>query len=151
MPERLSPLAAMFLEFEQADESAHMHIGAVSVFDPVPGGRNPTLGDLCERLTVRLASVRRFRQRLSSARTGGVSWHGSTRQATVLPDLRLAGASSAIPPVTGQEDAVGGLTAELIPRAEEAADVSAVAVLPPPLLAAVLPHPDDHQKTPPAA
>jgi len=74
MPEHLSPLDAMFLEFEQADESAHMHIGAVSVFDPVPGGRNPTLADLCERLEERLAWLPRFRQRLSSARTGGISW-----------------------------------------------------------------------------
>ncbi|MGZ4221294.1 MAG: WS/DGAT/MGAT family O-acyltransferase [Solirubrobacteraceae bacterium] len=74
MPEHLSPLDAMFLEFEQADESAHMHIGAVSVFDPVPGGSNPTLADVCERLEGRLGSLPRFRQRLSSARTGGMSW-----------------------------------------------------------------------------
>jgi diacylglycerol O-acyltransferase / wax synthase len=74
MAEQLSPLDAMFLEFEQADESAHMHIGAVSVFDPVPGARNPTLADLGERLAQRLASLPRFRQRLSSARTGGISW-----------------------------------------------------------------------------
>ena len=69
MPEHLSPLDAMFLEFEQADESAHMHIGAVSVFDPVPDGRNPTLADLCARLEQRLAPLPRFRQRLSSPRT----------------------------------------------------------------------------------
>jgi diacylglycerol O-acyltransferase len=74
MAEHLSPLDAMFLELEQADESAHMHIGAVSVFDPVPSGRNPTLADLRERLEERLDSLPRFRQRLSSARTGGLSW-----------------------------------------------------------------------------
>ena len=74
MPEHLSPLDAMFLEFEQADESAHMHIGAVSVFDPVPGGRNPTLADLCERLEERMDLLPRYRQRLSSERTGGLSW-----------------------------------------------------------------------------
>ena len=74
MAEHLSPLDAMFLEFEQVDESAHMHIGAVSVFDPVPGALNPTLADLRERLEQRLASLPRFRQRLSSARTGGISW-----------------------------------------------------------------------------
>jgi len=74
MAEHLSPLDAMFLEFEQADESAHMHIGAVSVFDPVPGARNPTLADLCERFEQRLASLPRFRQRLSSTRTGGIFW-----------------------------------------------------------------------------
>jgi hypothetical protein len=68
MPEHLSPLDAMFLEFEQADESAQMHIGAVMVFDPVADGRNPTLADLCERLEDRLASLPRFRERLSSTR-----------------------------------------------------------------------------------
>ena len=73
MAEHLSPLDAMFLELEQADDSAHMHIGAVAVFDPAPGG-NPTLDDLCERLEDRLDELPRFHQRLSSARTGGLSW-----------------------------------------------------------------------------
>ena len=31
MTEHLSPLDAMFLELEQADDSAHMHIGAVAI------------------------------------------------------------------------------------------------------------------------
>ena len=63
MAEHLSPLDAMFLELEQADDSAHMHIGAVAVFDPAPGG-NPTLDDLCERLEDRLDELPRFHQRL---------------------------------------------------------------------------------------
>jgi hypothetical protein len=74
MAEHLSPLDAMFLELEQADDSAHMHIGAVTVFDPAPGGCNPALADLRERLEERLDPLPRFRQRLSSARTGGMSW-----------------------------------------------------------------------------
>jgi diacylglycerol O-acyltransferase / wax synthase len=74
MAEHLSPLDAMFLELEQADDSAHMHIGAVTVFDPVPGGGTPTIADLCERLEERLELLPRYRQRLSSARTGGLSW-----------------------------------------------------------------------------
>ncbi len=74
MAEHLSPLDAMFLELEQADESAHMHIGAVSVFDPLPGGGHPTLADLCDRLEERLDALPRFRQRLSTPRTGGMSW-----------------------------------------------------------------------------
>lgn len=74
MAEHLSPLDAMFVELEQADDSAHMHIGAVTVFDPAPDGSNPTLADLCDRLDGRLDLLPRFRQRLSSARTGGLSW-----------------------------------------------------------------------------
>ena len=74
MAEHVSPLDAMFLELEQADESAHMHIGAVMVFDPVRGARTPALADLCARLQERLDALPRFRQRLSSARTGGLSW-----------------------------------------------------------------------------
>ena len=74
MAEHLSPLDAMFLELEQADESAHMHIGAVTVFEPPPSGQTPTLAELGTRLEERLDSLPRFRQRLSSVRTGGLSW-----------------------------------------------------------------------------
>ncbi len=74
MTEHLSPLDAMFLELEQADESAHMHIGAVTVFDPVPSGGAPGLDDLERRLEERMELLPRYRQRLSSARTGGLAW-----------------------------------------------------------------------------
>ena len=33
----LTPLDAAFLELEEADDSAHMHIGWAMVFDPPPG------------------------------------------------------------------------------------------------------------------
>jgi diacylglycerol O-acyltransferase / wax synthase len=74
MAERLSPLDAMFLELEQVDESAHMHIGAVMVFGPPPAGRPPTLEELCDQLDERLDALPRFKQRLSTPRTGGLSW-----------------------------------------------------------------------------
>jgi hypothetical protein len=35
--ERLTPLDATFLELEEADQAAHMHIGAVMVFEAGPG------------------------------------------------------------------------------------------------------------------
>jgi hypothetical protein len=35
----------MFLELEQVDVSAHMHIGAALIFDPLPGGGAPDIGD----------------------------------------------------------------------------------------------------------
>ncbi len=74
MAEHLSPLDAMFLELEQADDSAHMHIGAVIIFDPTPDGHPPTLTDLAEQLEARLGPLPRYRQKLSSARTGGLTW-----------------------------------------------------------------------------
>ena len=38
MQQRLSSLDATFLELEDADEAAHMHIGAVMVFEARPEG-----------------------------------------------------------------------------------------------------------------
>lgn len=38
MGEQLSPLDATFLELEEADESAHMHIGGALVFERTDGG-----------------------------------------------------------------------------------------------------------------
>ena len=74
MAEQLSPLDAMFLELEQADDSAHMHIGAVLVFAPLQSGGCPSIDDLADRIDERLNFLPRYRQRLSSARTGGLSW-----------------------------------------------------------------------------
>ena len=74
MAEHLSPLDAMFLELEQADESAHMHIGAVMVFQAPRGARPPTLEDVQAHLEARLGTLPRYRQRLSSPRTGGLTW-----------------------------------------------------------------------------
>ena len=47
--ESLSPLDATFLELEDADHSAHMHIGAILVFDPLPGGGHAEPRRACER------------------------------------------------------------------------------------------------------
>ena len=74
MSEHLTALDATFLELEQADESAHMHIGAVMVFDPLPGGGVPSREALCQHLMIRLGQLPRYRQRLSEVHTGGLSW-----------------------------------------------------------------------------
>ncbi len=74
MIEHLSPLDAMFLELEQADEGAHMHIGALMVFEATPRGGPPTLDAVRRHLEARLGALPRYRQRLSSRRTGGLSW-----------------------------------------------------------------------------
>ena len=74
MSEHLTALDATFLELEQADESAHMHIGGVLVFDPLPGGGTPSREDMCQQLASRLGQLPRYGQRLSQPHTGGLSW-----------------------------------------------------------------------------
>jgi WS/DGAT/MGAT family acyltransferase len=74
MTEHLTALDATFLELEEADESAHMHIGAIMVFDPIPGGGIPTRSDIGVHLAHRLGQLPRYGQRLSVPHTGGFSW-----------------------------------------------------------------------------
>ena len=74
MGEHLTALDATFLELEEVDESAHMHIGAILVFDPLPDGRRPSRQEVCENLERRLGQLPRYLQRLSEPRTGGFSW-----------------------------------------------------------------------------
>ncbi len=70
----LTALDATFLELEEADESAHMHIGAVMVLDPPAGGQAPQLDEVRAAIDLRLERLPRYRQRLSEPRTGGVRW-----------------------------------------------------------------------------
>jgi diacylglycerol O-acyltransferase / wax synthase len=74
LTEPLSPLDATFLELEEADVTAHMHIGGLLVFDPLPGGGTPTLTRVRRHLEGRLDELPRYRQRLSSRTTGGLHW-----------------------------------------------------------------------------
>ena len=74
MTDRLTPLDATFLELEQEDDSAHMHIGGALVFDPRPDGSIPTVEELRAHLDARLGHLPRYRRRLSAPRTGGLSW-----------------------------------------------------------------------------
>ena len=71
MEEQLTALDATFLELEESDLSAHMHIGGVMIFEP---GDAPTVERVAADLTTRLDSLPRYRQRLSEPRTGGLSW-----------------------------------------------------------------------------
>jgi WS/DGAT/MGAT family acyltransferase len=64
----------MFLMLEEADEGAHMHIGAALVFDPLPDGRVPRIDAVRERVSERLPLLPRFGQRLSSPRTRPLHW-----------------------------------------------------------------------------
>ena len=70
MGDSLTPLDATFLEVEQADRTAHMHIGAVMIFGPPV----PRLDDVCAQLDERLDALPRYRQRLSSPELGVWRW-----------------------------------------------------------------------------
>jgi diacylglycerol O-acyltransferase / wax synthase len=72
--DRLSALDATFLELEEADDGATMHIGGLMIFDPLPSGGTPSLDAVRSRTAERLARLPRYSQRLSSTRTGGLSW-----------------------------------------------------------------------------
>ncbi len=74
MEEQLNALDATFLELEEADLGAHMHIGGVMVFEPRAEGKAPTVGELVARLERGAEKLPRFRQRLSEPQTGGLSW-----------------------------------------------------------------------------
>ena len=75
MSKHLTPLDATFLELEEADESAHMHIGAIMVFDPLPNGAPPpSCEELSRHLASRFEQLPRYGQRLSEQHTGGLSW-----------------------------------------------------------------------------
>ncbi|MGN6587421.1 MAG: wax ester/triacylglycerol synthase domain-containing protein [Solirubrobacterales bacterium] len=50
MSAQLSPLDAAFLELEEADQSAHMHIGWALIFDPPPKAERPSLERLREQV-----------------------------------------------------------------------------------------------------
>ena len=74
MAEQLSMLDTMFLELEQADESAHMHIGGALIFDPLPGGGTPDIAVLREHLRDRAPLMPRFAQQLSDPHAGPLRW-----------------------------------------------------------------------------
>lgn len=71
--ERLSALDGTFLELEDADPSAHMHIGAIMTFAPAPGGR-PDLEALCRQVDERTRELPRFRRRLARPDAGELTW-----------------------------------------------------------------------------
>jgi diacylglycerol O-acyltransferase / wax synthase len=72
--DQLTALDATFLELEQADDGALMHIGAALLFAPVGGGGVPGIGVVREHLEGRLDLLPRYRQKLDVPRTGGLSW-----------------------------------------------------------------------------
>ncbi len=74
MGEQLSMLDTMFLELEQFDESAHMHIGAALVFHPLRDGGTPDVTALREHVGERIEMLPRFTQQLSATHAGPLTW-----------------------------------------------------------------------------
>ncbi len=102
MSEHLSALDATFLELEEADESAHMHIGVIMVFDARPDGGSPSREEVCQHLTSRLGQVPRYSQRLSEPHTGGMSWPEWEQDPEFDPGRHVARA--ALPSPGGHEE-----------------------------------------------
>jgi len=100
--ERLTPLDGTFLELEEVDESAHMHTGAILVFDPLPDGAPPSYEEVCRSLESRLGQLPRYRQRLSEPHTGGLSW--PEWQDDVEFDVRRHVARAALPAPGGDRE-----------------------------------------------
>ncbi|MEO8966801.1 MAG: wax ester/triacylglycerol synthase family O-acyltransferase [Solirubrobacteraceae bacterium] len=72
--DQLTALDATFLELEEIDDGALMHIGAALLFDPLPGHQAPTIEQVRRHLDERLDLLPRYRQKLDVPRTGGLSW-----------------------------------------------------------------------------
>ncbi|MCW3039917.1 MAG: acyltransferase [Solirubrobacterales bacterium] len=72
--DRLTALDGTFLELEDADSCAHMHLGAVLVFGPRPAGGTPTVDELRAQLEERLHALPRYRQRLEGPSAGSLTW-----------------------------------------------------------------------------
>ena len=73
MGEHLTALDATFLELEEADDSAHMHIGAVLRFGAADGGP-PSIEAVRRHLALRLDGLPGFALSLSERHTGGLQW-----------------------------------------------------------------------------
>ena len=71
--DRLTPLDATFLELEEADDAAHMHIGTLMLFE-AHARTPPKLASLRRRLEQRLRALPRYSCRLSQPHTGGLTW-----------------------------------------------------------------------------
>jgi WS/DGAT/MGAT family acyltransferase len=74
MGEQLSMLDTMFLELEQFDEAAHMHIGAALIFDPLPGDAAPDIAEFRDHVRGRIGMLPRFAQQLSGTHAGPLTW-----------------------------------------------------------------------------
>jgi diacylglycerol O-acyltransferase / wax synthase len=93
MGEQLTALDATFLELEEADQSAHMHIGGVMLLEPQENGGAPPIDLIRQDVLDRLPDLPRYTQRLSSPHTGGLHWPSweEDRRFRVERHVRIAG------------------------------------------------------------
>ena len=98
--DELTALDATFLELEEADDGALMHIGGALVFDAPPGDGPPTIAEVRDHLDQRLDLLPRYRQKLSNARTGGLSWPSWERDPHFAIDAHVR---HAVLPAPGDE------------------------------------------------
>ena len=93
MGDQLTALDATFLELEEADQSAHMHIGGVMLLEPQPGGGAPPIEQIRHDVVDRLPDLPRYTQRLSTPHTGGLHWPSwdEDRRFRVEQHVRIAG------------------------------------------------------------
>ena len=82
--EQLSALDATFLELEEADQSAHMHIGGVILLEPQPGGGAPPIEQIREDVMARLPDLPATRSG-SRRRNRRLHWPSWERD----PDFRV--------------------------------------------------------------
>jgi diacylglycerol O-acyltransferase / wax synthase len=102
MAEHLSALDATFLELEQDDPSAHMHIGGLLIFEPRPDGSIPSVEELTAHLDSRLGELPRYHQRLSDTRVHGLRF--PTWELDVDLDLREHVSRAALPTPGGRAE-----------------------------------------------
>jgi WS/DGAT/MGAT family acyltransferase len=86
--EQLSVLDTMFLELEQVDETAHMHIGAALVFDPLRNGA-PGITAFRDCVRERVALLPRFAEQLSAPRAGPLTRLTWERATTFDPNAHV--------------------------------------------------------------
>src|ERR1700683_5504943 len=107
MTDQLSAWDASFLELEQLDEGATMHIGGVMVFDPLPGGGAPGINEVCTEIASRREILAESRVRLgrcpmsaecsgrpapySSVRGRGSCWRSSSARGPSSTTLAWSG------------------------------------------------------------
>ena len=91
--DQLTALDATFLELEEADQSAHMHIGGVMLLEPQPAGGAPPIDLIRQDVIDRLPDLPRYTQRLSTPHTGGLHWPSweEDRRFRVERHVRVAG------------------------------------------------------------
>ncbi len=89
MGEQLSMLDTMFLELEQFDGTAHMHIGAALIFDPLPSGGTPDIAEFRDYMRERVGILPRFAQQLSGPHAGPLSWLTWEPAKAFEPDAHL--------------------------------------------------------------